>query len=244
MKRVIEPVVGILDQNNFQLYKTVGDVPEGAVSFTCWQDMARMLNQETMDRIRQHILGKRFFRYSASREDAAINLWITMTRDARLLPGIDLNRVRGRVRDKMGNLKFPLHGPHELLHIAWRPGDVRPPLIAERIRKLNAQAKVIYDLLLEDGREVLTHSQIIQIMNANWPMIGSCQSPIKLLRYYLTGAYYPLQMIRKITYLDFCRSKTLRNIDLDIASLESPENPPVPEGQDSVLAELRTVDSE
>lgn len=230
MKSLIEPVVGILDQNSYQLYKAPSYVPEGVVMFTCWHDMARMLNQDTMDMIRFNILGKRFCRYSASREDAAINLWVTMTRDARLLPGINIYKYSGRVKDKLGNIKYTLWGPHELMQIAWRPGVERPHVINVGIRNMPTMARRLYQLLLDDGREVMTHRQIIQVINAGWDTLESVRGPRELLTAYCRNVYYPLQMIRRITYLDFCKSKTLRDIDLDIAAIEPQELTLVPEG--------------
>lgn len=230
MRSTIEPVVGILDQNTFQLYKAPSYVPEGVVSFTSWYDMARMMNQDTMDRIRFHILGSRFCRPSKSRDDAAINLWITMTRDARLLPGIDLYKYQGRAKDKMGNIKYKLWGPHELLLIDWRPGDVRPILIAQRIEKMHYQARTIYQILLDDGRRVLTYRQAVRAIQDKWHLVQSVSLPGVLFSFYLRALYYRLQMIRKISYLDFCRSKDLKNIDLDMSSIEALEFPPAPEG--------------
>lgn len=219
MKSLREPVVGILDQNNFQLYKAPSYVPEGIVSFTCWQDMAKMMNQDTMDRIRFHILESKFCRPSASRNDAAVNLWITMTRDAKLLPGINLyDFYKIRVKDKLGNIKFQRHGPHELLRLAWRPGLKCPAVIETKIRNMPVRAKQIYQLLLEEDQEVLTYKQAIQVVSDNWHLIGSESTPGVLFSGYLRGIYYPLLMIKKMSFLDFCSSKNLKNIDLDMSS--------------------------
>ena len=208
---MVDFVAAVCGPDKVELFLSVAEAKQThpkAMVFDSWEKMVRIYTPSEMDLVRGRLLYCPVSK-SKTAEEAAKLLWRTF---ALVLPqpGRRMLRKLPPKRDLLGNRKTEkFSNKTELLQVTYVPGQ--DPIQDVFYKKLARQARVMVDLLLEDGRQFFQQSEVLEIFRANADRIGTKQ-PIDVLWGWYCHKLVARRLVKKLGFTEYAELKALSRL--------------------------------
>jgi hypothetical protein len=201
-------VVAFIDQSTCKVFSRLSDVPEGAIAFSSPEELARAAPLQSLDKMREQLLGARVG-FSSNREEAARRLWYVLTLGAP--GGYDANKWQRR-KDGFGNNKIADVSKIELIQLCIPSNDDMVNLF---YRKLAKQAKQIVQMLVDDGRSIWTNEDANSIVLARASEVEGKQGALVVFTYY-KSTLFAKKILRRVSFAEFISRPEFEGVVLEI----------------------------
>ena len=194
-------ILAIDDQGVLSAHASIDDAPKGATIFTSPSELAALGDESLLDRARAKLLGQQVAPASSATE-AASKLWTAA--EIVLLPRSP--KKKGYVWPET---KFSADVELvQLLHLPPYTGQTEAVY-----RKLPAQARMLMNFLIQDGRRVWNlHDATQAIFSRASEMPGTLD--IREIWKYYRGKLFWLGMLKKVSCAEFIGDEEYRGLSL------------------------------